>query len=142
MPTTDQSIEVNAPVADVWSRFVNFHDLSWAPNVISHVEKVGDIDGDTAGAKRILNNVFHETLIEINSDIHFLRYSIDDGPSPVSKADVDNYVGAVSLKPSTQGSGTLVEWTSSWESKSDDAVDFCHGIYVALLGELANSFKL
>jgi len=123
MPTTDQSIIVDAPVADVWSRFINFHDLSWP------------------GARRILNNVFHETLIEINSDKHFLRYSIDDGPSPVSKAEVDDYVGVVSLKPSAEGNGTLVGWTSSWESKSDDAVEFCHGIYVALLGELANSFK-
>jgi hypothetical protein len=141
MPTTDQSIIVDAPVADVWSRFINFHDLSWAPNVISNVEKVGDIDGGTPGARRILNNVFHETLLEINSDKHFLRYSIDDGPSPVSKAEVDDYIGVVSLNPSAEGNGTLVEWTSSWESRSDDAVEFCHGIYVALLGELANSFK-
>jgi hypothetical protein len=102
---------------------------------------VGDIDGGTPGARRILNNAFHETLIDINNDEHVLRYSIDDGPSPVSKAEVDNYVGVVSLKPSEDGSGTLVEWNSSWESKADDAVEFCHGIYVALLGELATSFS-
>lgn len=140
MPTTNQSIVVDAPVADVWNRFVDFHDLSWAPNVIANVEKVGDIDGGTPGAKRILNDVFHETLTEINNDEHVLKYSIDDGPSPVSKSEVDNYVGIVSVGPAAEGSGTLVEWTSSWESKSDDAVEFCHGIYVALLGELAKSF--
>ena len=140
MPTTDQSIVVDAPVADVWTRFVDFHDLSWAPNVISSVEKVGDIDGGTPGAKRILNDAFHETLIEVNGDEYSLRYSIDDGPSPVSRDEVADYVGVVSLKPSADGSGTLVEWTSSWESRSDDAVEFCHGIYVALLGELAKSF--
>lgn len=141
MPTTNQSIVVDAPIEDVWSRFINFHDLSWAPNVISNVEKVGDVDGGIPGAKRILNNAFHETLIEINSDEYFLRYSIDDGPSPVSKAEVDNYVGVVTLGPSAEGDGTLVEWTSSWESRADDAVAFCHGIYVALLEELANSFN-
>lgn len=140
MPTTDQSIVVDAPIADVWSRFIDFHDLSWAPNVITSVEKVGSIDGSTPGARRILNNAFHETLIEINSDEHFLKYSIDDGPSPVSKDEVDNYVGVVKLSPSDEGSGTLVEWTSSWDSNADDAVEFCHGIYVALLGELAKSF--
>jgi len=140
MPTTDQSIVVDAPVAEVWTRFVDFHDLSWAPNVISSVEKVGDIDGGTPGAKRILNDAFHETLIEVNGDEYSLRYSIDDGPSPVSRDEVADYVGVVSLKPSGDGSGTLVEWTSSWESRSDDAVEFCHGIYVALLGELAKSF--
>jgi hypothetical protein len=141
MPTTDQSIVVDAPIEDVWSRFINFHDLSWAPNVISNVEKVGDVDGGMPGAKRILNNAFHETLIEINSDEYFLKYSIDDGPSPVSKAEVDNYVGIVTLGPSAKGDGTLVAWSSSWESSADDAVAFCHGIYVALLEELANSFN-
>jgi len=27
------------------------------------------------------------------------------------------------------------------DSEVDDAVEFCHGIYVALLGELAKSFR-
>ena len=65
MPTTDQSTIVNAPIADVWSRVGDFHDLSWASNVLSQVERVGDIDGGSPGAKRILNSAFHETLIEI-----------------------------------------------------------------------------
>ncbi len=140
MLTTNQSIVVDAPIADVWSRFSDFHDLSWAPNVMTQVDKVGSIDGGSPGAKRILNNAFHETLIEINNDEYFLKYSIDDGPSPVSKDEVDNYVGVVRLSPAEDGSGTLVEWSSSWDSKVDDAVEFCHGIYVALLGELAKSF--
>lgn len=141
MPSTDQSITVDAPIADVWSRFADFHDLSWAPNVITDVEKVGGVDGGTPGAKRILNNAFHETLLEIDHDGHSLKYSIDDGPSPVSKDEVSSYIGAVRLSPSAEGDGTLVEWTSSWESGVDDAVEFCHGIYVALLGELAKSFE-
>ncbi len=70
MPTTNQSIDIDAPIQKVWSRFDDFHDLSWAPNVITHVE-----------------------------------------------------------------------WSSSWVSKEEDAVEFCHGIYVALLNELAESFK-
>ncbi len=140
MLTTNQSIVVDAPIADVWSRFSDFHDFSWAPNVMTQVDKVGSIDGGSPGAKRILNNAFHETLIEINNDEYSLKYSIDDGPSPVSKEEVDNYVGVVRLSPAEDGSGTLVEWSSSWDSKVDDAVEFCHGIYVALLGELAKSF--
>jgi hypothetical protein len=140
MPKTNQSIVIDAPIADVWSKFSNFYDLSWAPNVITNVKKVGQIDGSSVGSKRILNNAFHETLIEINNDEHLLRYSIDDGPSPVSRNEVANYVGTVKLNPSKDSKGTLVEWTSSWDSKSDEAVEFCHGIYVALLGELAESF--
>lgn len=140
VPTTDQSIEINAPIADVWSKFTDFHDLSWAPNVIANVEKVGSIDGGTPGAKRILNDAFHETLIEVDADEYLVKYSIDDGPSPVSKDEVENYIGIIKLSPGKDGSGTLVQWTSSWESKADDAVEFCQGIYAALLGDLARSF--
>jgi len=141
MPTTDQSIVIDAPIADVWKRFADFHDFSWAPNVISSIQKVGSINGDTPGAKRILNAAFHETLTDLDSADYFLKYSIDDGPSPVSKDEVDNYFGVVRLTPSEGGNGTLVQWTSSWDSEVDDAVEFCHGIYVALLGELAKSFR-
>ncbi len=140
MPSTDQSIKINAPIGDVWNRVKDFHDFSWAPNVITSVEKVGSAEGTSVGAKRILNGVFHETLIEIDDARHLLRYSIDDGPSPVSKDDVSNYVGSVKLGAEDAG-GTLVEWTSSWDSKQEDAVEFCHGIYVALLSELENSFN-
>ena len=141
MPSTNQSIVIDAPISDVWTKFKNFHDLSWAPNVIANVEKIGDIDGAEAGAKRILNNAFHETLVEIDTSKYRLKYSIDDGPSPVSRDEVSNYYGIVQLSPATKGDGTLVEWTSSWESNVEDAVEFCHGIYMALLGELANSFS-
>ncbi len=141
MPVTNQSVVINASVNDVWTRFSNFHDLSWAPNVIASVEKVGDIDGGRVGAQRILNGVFHETLVEIDDDAYFLRYSIDDGPSPVSRDEVSNYIGVVNLSAAEEGAKTLVEWTSSWDSNSEDAVEFCHGIYIAFLGELVKSFE-
>lgn len=141
MSSTNQSIVINASADDVWSRFSNFHDLSWAPNVIASVEKVGDIDGGRVGAQRILNGVFHETLVEIDDNAHFLRYSIDDGPSPVSRDEVSNYIGVVNLSAVEEGAKTLVEWTSSWDSNNEDAVEFCHGIYIALLGELVKSFE-
>ena len=141
MPSINQSIVVNAPIAEVWAKISNFHDLSWAPNVITKVERVGSVDGREVGAKRILNDAFHETLVEIVDDEYIVKYSIDDGPSPVSKGEVSNYFGVIKLSPTTEGDGTLVEWSSSWESDVEDAVEFCHGIYVALLGGLAESFK-
>jgi hypothetical protein len=140
MPTTHQSKDIEAPISEVWAKFNNFHHLSWAPNVITNVEKVGSIDGGKVGAKRIINNAFHETLVEIDHDRHMLRYSIDDGPSPVSKEEVSNYYGIVTLSPTEKNNRTLVEWSSSWESNAEDVVEFCHGIYVALLNELAESF--
>lgn len=141
MPSTHQSKEINASISEVWTKFQNFHDLSWAPNVITKVEKVGSFDGEKVGAKRILNNAFHETLVEIDHDNHMLKYSIDDGPSPVSKEEVSHYYGVVTLSPTEQDNRTHVEWSSSWESNVEDAVEFCQGIYVALLNELAESFK-
>lgn len=141
MPSTYQSIVADAPIAEVWAKINNFHDLSWAPNVITNVKKIGNINGREAGAKRILNDVFHETLVEVVDDEYKMKYSIDDGPSPVSRDEVSNYFGVVKLSPATNANGTLVEWSSSWESDVEDAAEFCNGIYVALLGELAESFR-
>ena len=141
MPSTYQSIVIDAPLSEVWGKFSDFHDLSWSANVVTKVDKVGGIDGAEIGARRILNDAFHETLREVNADEYSLKYSIDDGPSPISKEEVSNYMGAVKLSPAADNQGTLVEWSSSWESNSEEAVDFCHGIYLALLDDLAGSFE-
>ncbi len=139
MPSTHQTIVVNAPINEVWNKLSDFHDLSFAPDVITDLEKVGSVDGHNAGAKRILNHAFYETLIEADSNMHMLKYSIDDGPSPISKDEISNYIGTV--KMSSNGDGTLVEWDSTWDASEENAVEFCHGIYVALLNGLSNSFK-
>lgn len=138
MPSTNQSVVIDTSIDNIWAKFNDFHDMSWAPNVITSVDKVGDIDGTKIGAKRILNGAFHETLQEVDEANHTIRYSIDDGPSPVSKEEVSNYFGTIKL--SGTAGGTLVEWTSEWESNVEDAVEFCSGIYVALLGELKAAF--
>ena len=141
MPSTYQSKEIDASISEVWTKFTNFHDLSWAPTVITSVEKVGNLHGGEIGAKRILNKAFHETLVAIDHDKHTLKYSIDDGPSPVSREEVSNYYGVVSLSPTENCNRTHVEWSSSWDSNVEDAVAFCQGIYFALLNELSESVK-
>jgi len=141
MPATNQSKVINASIDQVWARFSDFHDLSWASEIISKVEKVGDVGGGEVGAKRFLNDAFHETLLEIDSDTKTMKYSVDDGPSPLSKEEVSNYEGLVKLSADAKSGGTLVEWSSSWESDSDEAVEFCHDIYVALLDALAKSLE-
>ena len=45
----------------------NFHDLSWAPNVLKSVDEVGALPGTQPGAKRVLNGVIHETLLDRKS---------------------------------------------------------------------------
>ena len=139
MPSTNQSVVINAPIDTIWTKFDDFHDMSWAPNVITNVEKVGDTDGNQIGAKRILNGAFHETLQEVDAANHTIKYSIDDGPSPVSKDEVSNYIGTIKLSEADEG--TLVEWSSNWDSNAEDAVEFCHGIYIALLGDLKAAFN-
>lgn len=141
MPSTYQSTVINTSINNIWDKLKDFHELSWAAKVLPAVEKIGDKNGDEIGAKRLLNDAFHETLTRVDPASYLIEYSIDDGPSPVSKEEVSNYRGLIQLSPAKDADGTLVVWTSSWESNSEDAVDFCHGIYIALLNELAKSFE-
>lgn len=141
MPQCYQSIVIAAPVERAWETIKNFHDFSWASEVIEHCEAVGRIRGNEIGAKRILNGVFHETLLECNSAARRIRYSIDDGPSPVSAREIKNYVGTLQLRPVTLNNGTFVEWRSSWEAQTEEAKEFCHQIYAALLKTLAQRLE-
>ena len=140
MPSTNQSIVVNQSVQTVWDAIKDFHDMSWSANVITKCDPVGDKPGNEPGAQRVLNDAFHETLIEVSGDNHLIRHSIDNGPSPVSPDNVSNYVGEIRLT-SEGDNTTLVEWSSSWDSTSEDAAAFCQGIYVALLGDHAGSLN-
>mgnify|MGYP000444896391 CR=1 FL=1 len=107
------TIMINVSPEKVWATISNFHDMSWAPEVITSVDVIGTHSGYEVGAKRILNDVFHETLTEVDSDNFTFSYSIDDGPGPVSKEVVSNYIGMVKL--TAKGNGTLVEWKPSFQ---------------------------
>ena len=132
---------VNAPVEKVWEAIRDFHDLGWSKNVVTSVETVGDAGGGDIGARRVLNGAFHETLQTLDEEERSLTYSIDDGPGPVAKDAVSNFVGAVRLWPVTQNETTFVEWQASYESQDDDAVgDFCNPIYQGLLKDLQEHF--
>ena len=72
---------------------------------------------------------------------HIFKYSIDDGPSPVSKSEVKGYVGIVHVLPITDAATSFVEWTATWEARDNAAEEFCHGIYAAFLGDLKKRFE-
>jgi len=136
------STVVDAPREKVWETIKDFHNLSWAEPVITKVDVIGEKSGTEIGAKRLLNDAFFETLVSVNEDEYTFTYSIDDGPEPLSKDSVSNYLGTVRLYPVTDSNATFIEWTSSYESGSDQAVsDFCNSIYVALLGALKSFFN-
>ncbi|MBM9606726.1 SRPBCC family protein [Desulfopila inferna] len=127
-------IEINSPILDVWNTISNFHDMTWATGVPIIVSKVGDKKGTETGAKRILNGVIHETLINFDANDFTFSYSIDHERGPVSNF-VSNYIVAVKLT-SIEG-GTLVEWRSSFESENDNDIEgFFNPIYSRLLSAL------
>ena len=131
------TVTVSASSDKVWDTIKNFHDMSWAAGVITNLEKVGDADGSTPGAKRILNELFHETLISVDDEARVFTYSIDDGPGPVAQDAVQNYIGTVKVSPDAGDNTALVEWESTYDSPDDAAVgDFCNPIYQALLSAL------
>ncbi|MCP5113485.1 MAG: SRPBCC family protein [bacterium] len=136
------SIVVDAPVEKVWATVKRFHDFSWAPNVITSVEVIGDKAEGEIGARRKLNDAFLETLTELNEGERTCAYTIDDGPGPVASDVVERYVGRVRVLPVTATGQTFVLWTSEYSTNDDSAVgEFCNPIYHALLNALAASFQ-
>lgn len=134
------TVEITTSIDEVWNTISNFHDMSWAPGVITSVEKIGGKNADEVGAKRILNEAFHETLTEFNPEGYTFSYSIDDGPGPLASDAVSNYIGVVKL--SENNGVCLVEWSSTYESANDDEVsEFCNPVYQALLGALKETLS-
>jgi len=135
------TIEVPAAPEKVWDKLKDFHDMSWADGIVTRCETIGDKKGHQVGAKRLINQAFHETLLTLNDAGRTFSYSIDDGPGPVAKGKVSNYVGKVTVSPGKEPQTSLVEWQSTFESKDENAVfDFCNPIYVALLSALKKKF--
>ena len=131
------STVVDSSIENTWKTIRDFHNLGWAAPVVEHVEKVGEVAGDQPGAKRVLNGVFHETLVSLDDKLRRFSYSIDDGPGPVAKGAVSDYVGVVELYPVTDTGQTMVVWASTYQSDSNEAVGaLCNPIYQAVLAAL------
>jgi hypothetical protein len=142
MGTCYNSTIVNADCETVWATLRDFHQLEWAAGVVEKVVVVGDAKGHEPGARRVLNDTFHETLLTIDDKARNLTYSIDDGPGPVAQGAVENYVGALRVCPVTDNGISFVEWTSSYDSPDDAAVGaLCNPIYRALLAALKTHFN-
>ncbi len=136
------SIVINSDADKVWCVLKNFHDLSWSKNVITNVEVVGDVSSNNIGSKRILNDAFHETLLTVDNVRRRFTYSIDDGPSVVSKDNVSGYIGEVTVFSVSENNTSFVLWTSKWDSAKESGVaDFCNPIYHALLQDLKSHFS-
>ncbi len=132
---------IDASMERVWDVIKDFHQLDWATPVVNKVDVVGELPGTRIGARRILNDAFHETLLSVDPINFRMSYSIDDGPGPVAKGEVSNYIGRVELFPITDTGGTFVKWTAEFESSDEIQVaDFCNPIYSGLLAALKTRF--
>ncbi len=133
---------VNASADTVWNAIKKFHDLSWSKNVVSKVDQIGDKKGDEVGARRVLNDAFHETLLSVDEDGRVFTYSIDDGPAAVAKDNVSGFVGRVTVFSNTSDNTSFVEWKSEWKSSVAGGVaELCNPIYRALLADLKSHFE-
>ena len=83
--STFQEIEINAAADTVWQAIRSFHDMGWAPNVITSLDVVGDKSSDEAGAGRGLNGVVQEKLRTMDDEAKTRTSSIGDGPQTLSK---------------------------------------------------------
>ena len=134
------SAAIPAPADKVWATIRDFHDLSWSANVLQKVDAVGDAGGLEVGAKRVLNNAFQETLIELDDEGREMRYTIDDGPGPFNSDNVTGYTGKVEAFPVKEDNTTFVLWTSEWSADGEGAKAFCDPIYQGLLADLKAHF--
>ncbi len=136
------SAVINAPCEKVWNTIRNFHDFSWASGLVTKTVAVGGLKGDQIGARRIVNDAIHETLRSLDDHERTFSYSIDDGPGPVSKSTVKNYIGRVRVFRITENDASFVEWQSSYDSANEAAVgEFCSPLYQALLEALKQHFS-
>jgi hypothetical protein len=58
----------------------------------------------------------------------------------VAKERVTNHVGIVRVFPITDGNGTCVEWSSSWQDSKGEVKEFCDPICKSLLDSLQKHF--
>ncbi|MGZ2371415.1 SRPBCC family protein [Ancylomarina sp. YFZ004] len=136
------SIVIEAPAEKVWDVLRNFHELSWARNIITKVEIVGNKPFFEVGAKRIVNDSFYESLLSFDNHAKKFSYSIDDGPGVASKDNLIGYVGELTVFPVTENNSSFVLWTTTWElEKKEGVAEFLNPLYKALLQDLKSSIE-
>ena len=69
MGTTHQEIEINAPVDTVWNAIRNFHDMSWAPNVVTSVEWTSSWEQNDEAARDFCQGIYAALLNDMKASL-------------------------------------------------------------------------
>jgi len=135
------SVVVDAPIDRVWFVVRDFYHMEWAGPFIMSLEKVGQLGGTEVGAQRIINGLLHETLLTLDDNKRELTYRITDGPGPIAREFVSDYVATVRVLPVTVTNQTYVEYLSTFQAKDEASVDdLVNPIFTEVLGYLARHF--
>lgn len=107
-----QQVEINAPPAKVWSVIGNFQDMSW----LGIVDKTEGDKGNEIGATRRLTLKGGATVEEelYKYDAEKMSYSYRITAVDVKVLPVTNYSSTISVSPSADGKGSLVEWAGAF----------------------------
>lgn len=143
----NESVEINASVADVWSKMSNFGDLgAWHPAV--KTTEIVEGTNNKKGAVRLLTlqdgGTIKEQLEAYSAKKHSYSYKILEGVLPVS-----SYHSTIKVTPVAEGK-TKVVWIGNFKRKDtsatpaqgqgdEDAVKTISGVY---RGGLDNLKKL
>lgn len=133
MGECNHSITIHCNLKKAWSVIKKFDDLSWATSIVESVDS-------SKKNQRVINGVFHETLINLDNNLHQLSYKIDQGPGPLARDNIASYVGTISV--TEMPNGVIVNWCSVFSSNNDNSViEFCNPIYQTLLSDLKNHLE-
>ena len=107
-----QQVEINAAPAKVWAVIGNFQDMSW----LGPVEKTEGDKGNEIGATRRLTLKGGATVDEelYKYDAEKMSYSYRITAVDVKVLPVTNYSSTITVSPSADGKGSLVEWAGAF----------------------------
>ncbi|MGI9305637.1 MAG: SRPBCC family protein [Gammaproteobacteria bacterium] len=138
MTTVSMKTDLNVPADQVWEIVGRFNALpDWHPAV----EKSELEDG---GKLRRLSLVGGGSIVErleqLDEEEQLYRYSIIESPLPVA-----NYSATLRVKPSKDGKGCSVEWSSDFNpagASLEEATKAIQGVYQAGLDNLSKLFDV
>ncbi|MGY4308588.1 hypothetical protein ACVIJ6_005831 [Bradyrhizobium sp. USDA 4369] len=133
-----EHVEINAAPAKVWAVISNFQDMSW----LGVVDKTEGDKGNEIGATRKLTLKGGGTIDEelYKYDAEKMSYSYRITTVDVKVLPVTNYSSTISVAPSADGKGSVVEWSGAFyrgfpnndpppELSDEAAVNAVTGIY-------------